>query len=74
LSKDYDQLWVIIDRFTKMAHFILLKKEQKTAEHLVKIFAYEIWRFHGIPTDIISHCKSHFMSTDWKQFLGILGV
>jgi cytochrome b len=27
LSEDYDQLWVIIDRFTKMAHFILLKKD-----------------------------------------------
>jgi hypothetical protein len=54
LSEDCDQLWVIIDRFMKMAHFIPLKKDQKTAEHLVKIFARKIWRFHGIPTDIIS--------------------
>jgi hypothetical protein len=54
LSKDCDQLWVIIDRFMKMAHFIPLKKDQKTAEHLVRIFACKIWRFHGIPTDIIS--------------------
>jgi hypothetical protein len=46
LSEDCDQLWVIVDRFTKMGHFITLKKEQKTAEHLVKIFACEIWRFH----------------------------
>jgi cytochrome b len=38
LSEDCDQLWVIIDRFTKMAHFIPLKKDQKTAEHLVRIF------------------------------------
>jgi hypothetical protein len=74
LSEDCDQLWVIIDRFTKMAHFIPLKKEQKTAEHLVKIFAREIWRFHGIPTDIISDRDSRFTSTEWKQFLGILGV
>jgi hypothetical protein len=27
LSEDCDQLWVIIDRFTKMAHFIPLKKD-----------------------------------------------
>jgi hypothetical protein len=74
LSEDCDQLWVIIDRFTKMAHFIPLKKEQKTAEHLVKIFAHESWRFHGIPTDIISDRDSRFTSTEWKQFLGILGV
>jgi putative transposase len=74
LSEDCNQLWVIVDRFTKMAHFILLKKEQKMAEHLVKIFAHEIWRFHSILTDIILDCDSHFMSTEWKQFLGILGV
>jgi hypothetical protein len=74
LSKDCDQLWVIVDRFTKMAHFIPLKKEQKTVEHLVKMFAYEILRFHGIPMDIIFDCNSRFTSTELKQFLGILGV
>jgi hypothetical protein len=57
-SKDCDQLWVIIDRFTKMAHFIPLKKEQKTVEHLVKIFTCKIWRFPSIPIDIISDHNS----------------
>jgi hypothetical protein len=66
LSENYDQLWVIVDRFTNMAHFIPLKKDQKTAEHLVRIFTCEIWRFHGIPTDIISDCDSQFTSTKWK--------
>jgi hypothetical protein len=74
LSKDCNQLWVIIDRFIKIAHFIPLKKDQKIAEYLVRIFAYEIWRFYSIPTDIISDCDSYFTSTKWKQFLGILGV
>jgi hypothetical protein len=74
LSEDCDQLWVIIDRFTKMAHFIPFKKEQKTAEYLVKIFTYEIWRFHSIPTDIMLDHDSRFTLTKWKQFLGILGV
>jgi hypothetical protein len=74
LSKDCDQLWVIMHRFTKMALFIPLKKEQKMAEYLVKIFAKEIWRFHGILTDIISDRDSRFTSMEWKQFLGILVV
>jgi hypothetical protein len=74
LSEDCDQVWVIVDRFTKMAHFIPLKKDQKTAEYLVKTFARETWRFHGILTDIISDRDSWFTSTEWKQFLGILGV
>jgi hypothetical protein len=58
LSEDCNQLWVIIDRFIKIAHFIPLKKDQKIAEHLLRIFAHDIWRFHGIPTDIILDCDS----------------
>jgi predicted peptidase len=74
LSEGCDQLWVIINRFTKMAHFIPLHKDQKKVEHLVKIFAREIWRFHSILTDIISDQDSRFTLTEWKQFLGILEI
>jgi hypothetical protein len=53
---------VIIDRYTKMAHFILQKKKNKMAEDLATIFAREIWRLHGIPADIISDRDSRFTS------------
>jgi len=39
ISGDRDQLWVIIDRFTKMAHFLPLRKDGKTAADLAVIFA-----------------------------------
>jgi len=39
VSEGCDQLWVIIDRFTKMVHFLPLKKAGKTAADLVVIFA-----------------------------------
>jgi hypothetical protein len=42
LSEGCDQLWVIIDRFTKMAHFLPLPKEGKTASDLARIFAREV--------------------------------
>jgi len=38
----FTSIWVIVDRFTKMAHFILLKKPA-TAENLAKVFVREIW-------------------------------
>jgi hypothetical protein len=38
LSEGCDQLWVMIDRFTKMAHFIPLKKQNKKVEDLAKVF------------------------------------
>jgi len=72
VSEGCDQLWVVIDRFTKMAHFIPLK--EKTAADLTKIFAREIWRFYGLPTDIVSDRDSRFTSEVWKEFLRLLGI
>jgi transposase InsO family protein len=74
LSHGRDQLWVIIDRFTKMAHFIPLKQGQRGAEDLARIFAREIWRFHGLPTDIVSDRDSRFTSEFWQEFLRLLGI
>jgi len=54
VSEENDQLWVVIDRFTKMAHFLPLKQEGKTVADLAVIFAREVWRFHGLSTDIVS--------------------
>jgi len=71
-SEGRDQLWVVIDRFTKMAHFIPLR--EKTASDLAKIFAREVWRFHGLPTDIVSDRDLRFTSETWKEFLEILSI
>ena len=73
-SSGCDQLWVIIDRFTKMAHFLPLKKEEKTVADLAVIFAQEIWKHHGLPTDIVSERNSRFTSETWKKFLRLLGI
>jgi len=39
VSEGCDQLWVIIDRFTKMAHFLPLRTDGKRAADLAVIFA-----------------------------------
>jgi len=69
VSEEGDQLWVVIDRFTKMVHFLQLKQEGKMAADLAVIFAREVWRFHGLPTDIVSDRDSRFTSDIWKEFL-----
>jgi len=74
VSEKCDQLWVIIDRFTKMAHFIPLLQDGKTAADLAKIFAREVWRFHGLPTDIVSDRDSRFTSEVWQEFLNLLEI
>jgi len=74
LSEECDQLWVVVDRFTKMAHFIPLRQDGKTASDLVKIFAREVWRYHGTPSDIVSDRDSRFTSEVWKEFLSALDI
>ena len=54
LSEGCDQLWVVIDQFTKMVHFLPLGKEKKTAADLAVTFAREVWKHHGLPSDIVS--------------------
>jgi len=67
-----DQLWIIIDRFTKMAHFIPLR--EKTAVDLAVAFAKEVWMHHGLPIDIVSDRDSHFTLDLWKGFLKLSGI
>ena len=74
MSNGCNELRVVIDRFTKMAHFIPLASEAKTAEDLARIFAREIWRLYGLPRDIISDRDSRFTSATWQVFLATLGI
>jgi hypothetical protein len=65
-------IWVVVDRFTKMAHFIPLT--EKTATHVAKQFITHIWRAHGLPDDIVSDRDTAFTSKFWKEVMNFLGV
>ena len=67
------QIWVIVDRFTKMAHFIPLAKNVGV-EDLAKKFLQEIWRLHGVPEQIVSDHDSKFMSSFWQSLLALLAI
>ena len=49
----FDSIWVIVDRLTKSAHFILVKVTYN-AEKLAKLYISEVVRLHGVPLSIIS--------------------
>ena len=57
-----------------MAHFLPLPKEGKTASDLTKIFAREIWRHHGLPSDIVSDRDSRVTLEVCKEFLRLSGI
>ena len=73
-SNGCTELWVVVDQFSKMVHFIALEDDKKTAEDLARIFAREIWRLQGLPRDIVSDRNSSFTSNSWKDFLAIIGI
>ena len=50
--RNYDSIWVIIDRMTKPAHFIPVKSTYR-AEDYEGLYIYEVVIWHGIPLSII---------------------
>ena len=68
----YNQIWTIVDRFSKMVHFIALKST--SARELADSFIKEIWRHHGLPLDITSDRDTRFTSHFWAAVMKKLDV
>jgi hypothetical protein len=74
ISNGCTQIWVIVDRFTKMSHFIALRDNEKKAEDLAKIFVKNIWRIHGLPKSIVSDRDARFTAYFWADMCDLLGI
>ena len=72
-SNGYTQIWVIVDRFTKMAHLVPLPTNTSTKD-LAKIFVKEVWKNHGLPTDIVSDRDTKVTSHFWQALMDLLGI
>jgi hypothetical protein len=57
----YDSIWIIVDRLTKVAHFILVKITYSGAK-LVELYMSRIVCLHEVPKKIMSDRGSQFTS------------
>nr|GEX77870.1 DNA/RNA polymerases superfamily protein [Tanacetum cinerariifolium] len=69
----YDSIWVIVDRLTKSAHFLLVKTTD-SMEKLTQLYLKEIVCWHGVPISIISDRDIKFTSWFWRSLQGALGT
>jgi transposase InsO family protein len=73
LSRGYLVILVVIDRFSKYAHFFLLKHPY-TASSVATTFLNNIVKFHGLPKTIVSDRDKVFTSNFWKSLFDILDI
>nr|GEV09719.1 hypothetical protein [Tanacetum cinerariifolium] len=66
MPSGYDTNWVIVDRLTKSAHFLPMKK-MDSMEKLTRLYLKEIVCRHGVPVSIILDRDSHFTSRLWRS-------
>ncbi|GKE72669.1 putative reverse transcriptase domain-containing protein, partial [Tanacetum coccineum] len=68
-----DTIWVIVDRLTKSAHFLLMRKDD-TLEKLTRLYLKEVVSRHGVPVSIISDRERKYTSHFWKSLNKALGT
>nr|GEY83374.1 reverse transcriptase domain-containing protein [Tanacetum cinerariifolium] len=69
----YDSIWVIVNRLTKSAHFLPMKKLD-SIEKLAHQYLKEIVCRHGVHVSIISDRDSLFTSRFWETLQKALGT
>nr|GEV56708.1 hypothetical protein [Tanacetum cinerariifolium] len=68
-----DTIWVVVDRLTKSAHFLPMKKTDPI-DKLARLYLKEVVTRHGIPVLIICDRDPRFTSNFWKAFQEAMGT
>ncbi|CAI7788692.1 unnamed protein product [Closterium sp. NIES-53] len=69
----HDAILVVIEKFSKMGHFIPTHTTART-EETAQLFLKHIISQHGIPTTLISDRDPKFTSKFWKELMSLMGT
>ncbi len=70
-SKSFDSVFVVVDRLTKMAHFMPCNKTI-IGKETARLFLENVYKYHGLPDDIIFDRGTQFTSKFWQSLFKIL--
>jgi len=73
VSKGYDSILVVCDRFSKISHFMAMT-EKITAEGLARLFRNNMWKLHGLPESVISDRGPQFVAGLIRELNKMLGI
>ena len=72
-QRKHDTVWVIVDRFTKSAHFLPIRLHY-SMDLLAELYMSEIVRLHGILLSIVFNHNPRFASRFWKELQSAFGT
>jgi len=73
LAQGYDSILVVVDRLTKIVHFIPIT-EKMSAEGLARLFRDNVWKLHSLPKSIISDRGPQFAAGLMQELNEMLGI
>jgi len=73
LAQEYDLILVVVDRLTKIIHFIPTT-EKTLAEGLARLFRDNVWKLHGLSESIISDRGPQFTTGLMRELNKMLGI
>jgi hypothetical protein len=72
-QKGNDTIWVIVDRLTKVAHFIPMKTTFEMHK-LAELCIDNIMKLHGAPKSIVSDRGTQFTAKFWRSLHKAMGT
>jgi hypothetical protein len=73
ISEGKDKILVIVDRLTKYAHFMRVRKTD-SAKQIAEVFCKNIYKLHGFPKVIVSDRDAKFKGNVWREFCKQIGT